>query len=591
MKAIFDNFRRILPHLPASAKSYILRFMVLSASLALLDVAALMLLAASLNAMIQGTDVPLPIIGPVPPDGYVWIILAVSLLIIIKSALSVILQWTSTRRMATYELEIGDRLFDAYIKAPWAARLTRNTSELVRMADVGIANVTGGFLLPFMSLSTLVVTSVAIVVLLFVAQWTTALVTLIYLGLIGFVLYWGLAARTIRAGQVNRDYSFKVASLLTDMVGALKEITLRNKSAEVAAVVHSNRIFTAKARANLNFLASMPRFILDSALVGGFLLVGGFALFTSGPESAIAAVALFGVAGMRLVPALTGFQALVNQLTSNIPHVSAVIDDINSAQEYVQHAEKIGHDPIVGNPRELVLSDVTYTYPNSSEAALRSVSATLPMGSRIGVAGTSGAGKSTLIDILLGLLSPSSGRMTFGEHQLEDVLSEWRSRVGYVPQDVSLFDGTVAQNVALTWGDDIDLDRVRDSLRRAQLLDILEKRLGGLDARVGDRGMNLSGGQRQRLGLARALYSNPVILVLDEATSALDTKTEARVMDAIRELDDVTVVCVAHRLSTIRDSDEIWFMRDGQIHSRGTFDEVVAAEPEFAQQAALAGLV
>ncbi|WP_254367350.1 ABC transporter ATP-binding protein [Microbacterium sp. NC79] len=565
--------------------------MVLSASLALLDVAALMLLAASLNAMIQGAAVPLPIIGPVPPDGYVWIILAVSLLIIVKSALSVVLQWTSTRRMATYELEIGDRLFDAYIKAPWAARLTRNTSELVRMADVGIANVTGGFLLPFMSLSTLVVTSVAIIVLLFVAQWSTALVTLIYLGIIGFVLYWGLAARTIRAGQVNRDYSFKVASLLTDMVGALKEITLRNKSAEVAAVVHSNRIFTAKARANLNFLASMPRFILDSALVGGFLLVGGFALFTSGPESAIAAVALFGVAGMRLVPALTGFQALVNQLTSNIPHVSAVIDDINSAQEYVENAEKIGHDPIVGNPRELVLSDVSYTYPNSSEAALRSVSATLPMGSRIGVAGTSGAGKSTLIDILLGLLSPSSGRIAFGEHQLEDVLSEWRSRVGYVPQDVSLFDGTVAQNVALTWGDDIDLDRVRDSLRRAQLLDVLEKRLGGLDARVGDRGMNLSGGQRQRLGLARALYSNPVILVLDEATSALDTKTEARVMDAIRELDDVTVVCVAHRLSTIRDSDEIWFMRDGQIQSRGTFDDVVATEPEFAQQAALAGLV
>lgn len=565
--------------------------MVLSASLALLDVAALMLLAASLNAMIQGADVPLPIIGPIPPDGYVWIILAVSLLIIIKSALSVLLQWTSTRRMATYELEIGDRLFDAYIKAPWAARLTRNTSELVRMADVGIANVTGGFLLPFMNLSTLVVTSVAIIVLLFVAQWSTALVTLIYLGLIGFVLYWGLAARTITAGRVNRDYSFRVASLLTDMVGALKEITLRNKSAEVAAVVHSNRIFTAKARANLNFLASMPRFILDSALVGGFLLVGGVALFTSGPESAIAAVALFGVAGMRLVPSLTGFQALVNQLTSNIPHVSAVIDDINAAQEYLDNAEKIGHDPIVGNPRELVLDAVSYTYPNAAEPALRSVSAVLPMGSRIGVVGTSGAGKSTLIDILLGLLSPSAGTISLGQHKLEDVLSAWRSRVGYVPQDVSLFDGTVAQNVALTWGDDIDLDRVRDALRRAQLLDVLEKRLGGLDARVGDRGMNLSGGQRQRLGLARALYSNPLILVLDEATSALDTKTEARVMDAIRELDDVTVVCVAHRLSTIRDSDEIWFMRHGRIESRGTFDEVVAAEPEFAQQAALAGLV
>ena len=160
-----------------------------------------------------------------------------------------------------------------------------------------------------------------------------------------------------------------------------------------------------------------------------------------------------------------------------------------------------------------------------------------------------------------------------------------------MPQDVSLFDGTVAQNVALTWSNDFDRDRVRTALERAQLWPTIEARAGGIDSRVGDRGMSLSGGQRQRLGIARALYSDPLILVMDEATSALDTKTESDVATAIRELrGQVTVVAVAHRLSTVMDSDQVCFMRDGKIVANGTFDEVVAAVPDFAVQAALAGL-
>jgi len=592
MKKILQTFRRLMPYLPERAQTYIRRYIVLSSSLALLDVGALMLLALSLSSMIQDNPVPLPLIGPVDSDGYGWIILAVSGLIILKSLLALWLQWRSTRRMAQFELEIGDRLFDAYIRAPWSERLTRNTSQLVRMADVGIANVTAGFLLPFMSAPSLVITGLAIILLLVVAAPLTALITVVYLGLIAVLLYWGLSARTVQAGRVNRDYSFRVAGLVTDMVGALKEITLRGKAAEVARFVHENRVHTAKARANLSFLGMVPRFILDSALVGGFVLVGAAALLFDGPAAAISAIALFGVAGMRLVPSLTGFQSVVNTMTANIPQVEAVIGDIDLARGYLERAETIGHEPIEGTPTELVLDGVGYTYPKSDEAALRGVSARLPLGSTLGVVGSSGAGKSTLIDLLLGLLSPTEGDIRLGDQRLEDVMAAWRSRVGYVPQDVSLFDGTVAQNVALSWSGDIDEERVRDALRRAQVLDVIEKRLGGVHARVGDRGMNLSGGQRQRLGLARALYAEPLVLVLDEATSALDTRTEADVMEAIRALrGDVTVICVAHRLSTIRDSDEVWFMSGGRVDARGTFDQVIAAEPEFAQQARLAGLL
>ena len=592
MNRIFRTVGRVMPYLPPSARRYIWSYIVYSSSLAILDIAALMLLAASLGSMIQGLPIPLPLIGPVPPDGYVWVLVVVSALIIAKSLMAIGLQWLSTRRMASFELEIGDRLFDAYIRAPWVERLKRNTSQLVRMADVGIANVTAGFLLPFMGLPSLLVTAVAVLAVISFVQPVTALVTVVYLGLIAVLLYFVLSARTVQAGRVNRDYSFRVAGLMTDMVGALKEITLRNKAREVAAVVHENRIVTSKARANINFLASVPKFVLDSALVGGFLLVGGVALATGGTSAAISAVALFGVAGMRLVPSLTGFQGIINQMTANIPQVDAVIADIKIAEGYLRDAEVLGHDDIEGDPKALVLDDVEFRYPGAEEPALRGVTVSVPLGTTLGVVGSSGAGKSTLIDVLLGLLTPTSGRIRLGDQDLVDVLEAWRGRVGYVPQDVSLFDGTVAQNVALSWSGGIDPERVRDALRRAHLLDVIEKRLGGIEATVGDRGMKLSGGQRQRLGLARALYADPLVLVLDEATSALDTRTEADVMRSIRELrGDVTVICVAHRLATIRDSDEVLFMRDGRIEARGTFDEVIAAEPEFAQQARLAGLL
>jgi ATP-binding cassette subfamily C protein len=160
-----------------------------------------------------------------------------------------------------------------------------------------------------------------------------------------------------------------------------------------------------------------------------------------------------------------------------------------------------------------------------------------------------------------------------------------------VPQDVAIFDGTIAQNVALSWGEDIDMDKVRDALARAQLLDAVLERPGGLDSKVGERGLALSGGQRQRLGIARALFADPLVLVMDEATSALDTKTESDVTAALRALrGEVTLVAVAHRLATIRHADQVCFMSEGRVVATGSFDDLVRDVPEFAVQASLAGL-
>ncbi|GAB2454356.1 ABC transporter ATP-binding protein [Xylanimonas ulmi] len=591
MKQILKAVREVFPLLPQGARRFCAGYAVVTCLLSVLDVLALALVAAVTAPLVAGTAVRFPVIGDVSGQGLVWMLVVVSALIVVKGVLALAASWVATRRFARFELEIGDRLFGAYIRAPWIQRLQRSTAQLVRMADVGIAAVTTGFLLPVVGLPALITTFVVVIGVLVVAAPLTALVTLIYLGFVGGVLYLVVSRRAIRSGRVNRDVSFRVASLMSEMMGALKEITLRDKAGEVAAVVHERRIAATSARASIAFLGQVPRYVLESALVLGFLVVGGVSYLTSGAGGAFTAIALFGVAGFRIIPSLTAFQSVLTSASSNLPQVTAVISDIHAAERYAAENEQLGRRRIEGRPRELRLNDVSFTYPGAETPAVRDVDLTIPIGSTVALVGASGSGKSTLVDLILGLLTPSAGSIDLDGTPIGDVLGDWRARVGYVPQEVALFDASVAQNVALAWDESADDQRVRSALAQAQLLDVVAARPGGLDAPIGERGGALSGGQRQRLGIARALYGDPLVLVLDEATSALDTQTEAQVAAAIAELSgDVTVVAVAHRLATIRHSDQVCFMSDARIVAVGTFDDLVARVPEFAAQAALAGL-
>ncbi|MFC7790060.1 ABC transporter ATP-binding protein [Microbacterium sp. MAHUQ-60] len=569
-------------------------FGLISAGLAIVDVTALMLLALTLAGTVAGSGASLPLVGPIPEDQLVWLILILAAVVIAKSAANVWLQWIATRRFASYELAVGQELFGAYIRSSWTDRMTRNSAQIITMTDGAIANVVAGFLLPVTTVPGLVVTCVGVVGVIVVAQPMTALITIIYLGGIALLQYFVLSGKTRQAARVARDSALRVSALISGMIASLKEISLRDKVEEVTEVVGATRARTSQARANSSFLSAVPRFVFDAAIIGGFVVVGGGAyIANNGDMSAtISAVAVFGVAGFRLVPSLTGFQTVLTRTTTATPYVELVIKEIEESKRFHAGRETLGRDPLPEEPKALRLDSVSFTFPGSANPAVRDASLEIPLGSTVGIAGASGAGKSTLVDLLLGLLTPTSGTIRIDERDLSQVLRAWRTHVGYVPQEVTLFDGTIAQNIALSWSDDFDLERVEQAARRAQLWDVIEARADGLSTRVGERGMSLSGGQRQRLGIARALYSDPLILVLDEATSALDTKTEADVADAIRELrGDVTVIAVAHRLSTIREFDQIIFMQGGTVGARGTFSEVVAASPAFAAQAQLAGLV
>ena len=594
MKALWATVRDLLTVLPAGTRRFILTFAALQSLLATLDVAAIGLLALVLAPMLTGAELTIPVLGIVvsTPTQFRNILLLVGALIITKSVLAVVLQWWATRRFARFEQNLGARLLESTFSAPWTERRSRNSTDLVRSTDVGVASTVSGVLIPFCQLSGELFTFLAVLVVLVVAQPTLAAATIVYFFLVGYLLYTVVLRRAVKAGQENRSASTQAVRLVSEMVHSLKEITLRDKQDEVAEVVLEVRTRASRARADQAFLGAIPRYVLEAALIGGLGIGAGVGYLQDGVPGALAAIALFGVAGFRIVPSLTRFQTIMAQTGANLPFARQVLDEIHRGAGYAEERRSGGGRPVPQDARSLVLDKVTFTYPGSASPAVRDISLELPFGQTLALVGASGSGKSTLVDILLGLMPPDSGAIRVGDQPLTEVLRDWRRRVGYVPQDVALFDASVARNVALTWRDEeIDEDRVRRALARAQLLDVVEARPDGIHGPVGERGLALSGGQRQRLGVARALYTDPLVLVMDEATSALDTSTEAAVTGAIRELaGEVSVIVVAHRLATIRHSEQVCFLRDGELVARGTFEEVVAAEPDFAVQAALAGL-
>ncbi len=592
VKRVWAVLQDLLPLLPVGAQRYFVFYMISTTVVTLLDVVAMSLLAIVIGPAITGGTLNLPLIGEITPEMAPVLALSALVLIIVKSIFSVSLHWHATRRFAKYELEIGDRMFRAYINSSWEQRSKRSVAEITRIADAGIANTMAGFLLPLMRVPSSIFTFVLVLGVLLVVNPMISIIALVYLSLIALIVHHFVTKRALEAAQVNLEFSYRVAILMTEMMEALKELSLRNRLSDVAELVTVNRQRSVRARANGSILGIIPGFVFEAALIGGIILVGGASFFQGGLTAALTSVALFATAGFRLIPAINGIQGGIVQAVASIPSATDVIGDLIASENDMKTSTTPADTAELSDrPREMRLDNVRFRYPNASEDVIRGMSVDIPLGSSLGIVGPSGAGKSTLIDLLLGLSVPSSGEILIDGHPLNSVLRQWRGRVGYVPQRVALFDGTIAQNVALTWNDEVDRERVVRALERAQLGSLVASRAGGIDERIGERGVSLSGGQQQRLGIARALYTDPLVLVLDEATSSLDTKTEDEVTKSIKALQgEVTLISVAHRLSTIKDYDRVCYVDEGVIVSQGTFYEVAASLPSFAEQVLLAGL-
>jgi ABC-type multidrug transport system fused ATPase/permease subunit len=267
-----------------------------------------------------------------------------------------------------------------------------------------------------------------------------------------------------------------------------------------------------------------------------------------------------------------------------------VVDDLRELESLAGDRTDVSHGRL--GPSAVEMEDVHFRYEDAETDVLHGISLTINPGDDVGVVGSTGAGKSTLLNILLGLLDPTSGTLDVGDRPLSERRTDWQLSIGYVPQEIYLIDDTIRTNIAFGIGrDEIDRARLDEVVRIAQLGDFIGSLPEGLDTTIGEQGVRLSGGQRQRLGIARALYHRPNVLILDEATSALDSDTEARIMSTVGSMrGELTIITVSHRLSALKHCDRIYFLRAGRLAAVGTFEELNEQEPEFAQLVALAQL-
>ncbi len=599
VRELLRTVRALLRLLPRGSGRFVVLYSLGQALLAVLDVLALGLLALLLPVALdpgRPLTFALPLVGDrLDPTALLVLVVVVSLLLAGKSLASLALVRWGVVRFADHEVDVADRLVRAYLSASWSYRLRASSARAVRTVDESLNQTFNGFLMPFTSLVAEVFGLVAVGVVVVVAAWQTAVVAALYFAVVAFVLYAVIARRAAAAGRTATSASVHTVRLVQESFAATKEIALRARGEQLAGVARQVRARSARARGLAFFYSVGPRFVLEAALLGGFLVVGGAAVLTQGVTQAASSIGLFAVAGFRVVPALTRLQSVFATMHAHQPEAQAVLDALAETGAAAGPVPPLGGgedvEQLPAGPVEVRLEGVRFSYPGAAAPALADVDLVVPAGARVALVGRSGSGKSTLVDLVLGLHEPTGGRLLVGGRPLGEVLHAWRRRVGYVPQDVALLDADVARNVALSWRDeDVDLERVRQVLEAAQLTDVVAGLPEGVRSQVGERGLRLSGGQRQRLGIARALYSDPSVLVLDEATSALDTATEAAVSQTVAALRGVTVLVVAHRLATVRDCDAVVVLDAGRVRAVGTFEEVVAAVPDFARQVELSRL-
>jgi ATP-binding cassette subfamily C protein len=341
------------------------------------------------------------------------------------------------------------------------------------------------------------------------------------------------------------------------------------------------------------FVSSLTGPLLEFIAVAGLMLVVlSMVVVGMDLENMVPILGLFGAAIVRLRSSVGGITAKASQLGYYIASVDAVVDDLQCLKRsaeghFLRQVQTVRPLPFADAIRA---EHVSYSYPNSTKAALNDVSFTIERGQSVGFVGATGSGKTTMINVLLGLLRPQEGLISVDGQNIHEHLRAWQNNIGYIPQSIYLLDDSIRRNVAFGLSDDeIDDEQVWMALRAAQIDDHVRTLPEGIDTFVGERGVRLSGGQQQRVGLARALYHNPDVLVMDEATSALDNETESYVMEALNALKgDRTIIMIAHRLSTVRNCDRLFFLKEGRLEAWGTYDELRELHGDFRRMAEVA---
>jgi len=499
----------------------------------------------------------------------------VFIILIISLIFKAITTYIEVKFLQMCEYNVSKRLVEGYLHQPYIWFLNRNSAELGK-SILSQVSIVIDIMRSLMSLISKSIIAIALIALLIIANPKLSMIVGLTLSLAYGIIFYFTRKYLNSLGKENLKNDELRFIAVSEAFGAAKEIKVGGlERAYIKSYSKAAKIF-AQNKAILKVISQLPRYILEGIAFGGIMLLILYLMFQEGSfNNAIPIISLYAFAGYRLMPVMQNIYISLSQISFSSPSLDNLYYDIGKLNPIKNNylEEKLSFD------KEIVLNNIYFNYPNTSQKALQGISLNIPAKSTIGFIGATGSGKTTLLDIILGLLMSDKGTLEIdGEVLSKKNLRSWQRNIGYVPQNIYLSDDTIAANIAFGVEskniNQIDIERAS---KIANLHDFIINELPDkYNTTIGERGIRLSGGQRQRIGIARAVYLNPKILILDEGTSALDNETEKKVMESINKLSKkITIILVAHRLNTVRNCDKIYKFEKGKVIAEGKFDEII----------------
>jgi ATP-binding cassette subfamily B protein len=495
----------------------------------------------------------------------------------------------STKIAYAIGADLSAKVFERTLYQPYQAHIERNSSELISIILHKVDGAVGVLYMTITLLSSSIILAALLALMIFMSP-NIAMILIVVFAVIYAMISLYFKSRLEKNSLIVSRSSTQLLKTLQESFGGIRDVILDGTQAFFLKVYRGADLPLRRVMGENIFIAGSPRFVME--MLGMVLLsVLAYVLVheSSGSVAPLPFLGVLALGAQKLLPVLQqGFNAWV----SIVSNKRSFYDVLEILEQPLCIAEHLGSDSTFEFKKAIVFDRVSFRYKDNAPLILSEVNLELEKGAKIGIVGSTGSGKSTLVDILMGLLPPSTGGILVDQKLLdESQYSSWQNLIAHVPQAIYLADASIAENIAFGIPKDrIDMDRVRQSARKASISQFIEGHPHGYDMSVGERGVKLSGGQRQRIGIARALYKNAKILVFDEATSALDGVTENEVMEAILSLDkDLTLIIIAHRLSTLRGCDIIIELESGKVKSKGTFDSLLKDSPTFKKMAGFNG--
>ena len=566
---------------------------VARSALAFLDIAAIAAigyLATSLGSIASGgvgqkvefAGISLPAVTSETVPLLTAMIIA---LFVLKALLNIFLSGWAVFFVAKIESKAAKQISEISFKGNLAAARKYSREEMMYAVTAGTSNAFNSLLNSVNSIFSEGVLFISLIImgLMFVDSSAT-LSALLYFGTVAVGIQFVIGPLTLRAQVKNFESSIELSTSISNLLAVFRELTVSGKKGKFLGDINSAKIISTNNAAKSSFLLTLPRHIIEVALILGISLFLLGQLLSGDIASSAGTIGIFLAGAFRLTTALLPLQASFLAIKTALPSAKMAHDILRELPELVKREannlnpdEQITH---VEQPIGAVFENVTFAYPDSSSPALLNLNFTIEPGSQTALMGPSGAGKSTIADMLCLLLSPTSGRVIQITNSSEIELSIG-GRVSYVPQKPGMVSGTILENVALGFEpESVDREEVLSALEAAHLGTLIRDLPQGIDTSLGKLKDSLSGGQMQRLGLARAIYSKPNLLVMDEATSALDAESESEIQKTLEEMRGrVTVVVIAHRLNTIQHADKVILLEDGKVTDSGTFKELISRNP------------